>query len=68
MKFSPSQLRCARRRLGLSQKDLAKMAQVSTKVVQRAETGKHVPQPETIAALAAILHVEMGSLFTEETA
>jgi len=65
MKFSPSALRCARKRLALSQREVATMAGLDQKVVQRAERGKTTPKTETLGRLATVLGVEMDSLFTE---
>lgn len=56
----------ARRRLGLSQVELAEAASVSPATVVEIELGHRQPQGRTLRKLAAALGVEVASLIDEE--
>ena len=53
IRFAPGRLRQARRAAGLSQEGLARAVDVTTGVIQNAESGRHVPSAETVAAIAS---------------
>jgi transcriptional regulator with XRE-family HTH domain len=62
-----SPLRRLRTERNLSMEALAFAAGVSSATVYRAETGRHVPNRETLAALAAALNVTVADLETPES-
>lgn len=53
----------ARKARGVSQTLLAGLAGVGVSTVQRLEAGIGDPQGSTVAAIAAVLEVEMGTLY-----
>ena len=52
----------ARRRRGLSQRDLAAAVEVSPSAVSQWEAGDTAPRPQVAAKLEAVLDLEAGSL------
>jgi transcriptional regulator with XRE-family HTH domain len=61
-------IRHARRRLGLSQEELAKASGVSAATIVQAELGNRRPQGRTLRKLAAALGVEVADLLEGEEA
>ena len=59
-------IRHARRRLGLSQEELAAASGVSAATIVQAERGNRQPQGRTLRKLAAALGVEVADLVEEE--
>ena len=56
-------VRTHRRRLGLTQSELARLAQVSTRTVGNIETGRiPQPRPDTVRLLAAVFRLHGASL------
>ncbi len=55
-------LKARRRRLGLSQRELARRAKVSFRTIQLIESGGHDPRWSTLCCLATTLGVEEGKL------
>lgn len=55
-------LREVRERKFLSQRDLAKIANVTASTIATIELGKHHPQPRTIRAIAAALQVDPAEI------
>ena len=51
----PGRIRTARLRLGLTQQELARRAEVHVRTVRNAETGKHLPSGISTQRLRAIL-------------
>lgn len=62
--FSPERLTSARKRLHLSQAELAAAAGVSKNTVGNAETGRH--RPREVAALAAALGLSVDDLYVHD--
>ena len=60
-------IRYARRRLGLSQEELAEASGVSAATIVQVELGHRRPQGRTLRKLAAALGVEVADLLEEET-
>src|SRR5215210_603228 len=54
-----------RRLRGISQRDLAEKAGLSTGTIAWLETRKHEPQPRTMRKIAAALGVEVADLYPE---
>jgi transcriptional regulator with XRE-family HTH domain len=64
-----SALQELRSKRGWSQQRLAWEASTDVGTISRLERGKHGPQAQTLAAIAAALGVDAGAFFkTEETA
>jgi transcriptional regulator with XRE-family HTH domain len=61
-----SSLRQSRRSRGLTQAQLAEAADLSLEMIGRLERGLTAPSLETVAALAAALHVAPAVLFGAE--
>jgi transcriptional regulator with XRE-family HTH domain len=61
-------IRRARRRLGLSQEELAEASGVSAATIVQVELGNRQPQGRTLRKLAAALGVEVADLLVEEEA
>ena len=55
-------MRIRRRRMGLSQRELARRARISYKTVQLIESGGHDPRWSTLRRLAGTLGIEAGKL------
>jgi len=69
--FDGARLRTLRERRGLRQADLAQRCtdqgtSVSRFQVVRAETGKNMPTPATLAAFARALEIEIDDLLTPD--
>ncbi len=60
-----ARLKELRRLRGLSQRDLAEKAGLSTGTIAWLETRKHEPQPRTMRKIAAALGVEVSDLYPE---
>ena len=60
-------IRQARRRLGLSQEELAEASGVSAATIVQVELGNRRPQGRTLRKLAGALSVEVADLFEEES-
>lgn len=56
----------ARRKLGLTQEELASLAQVTVRTIQRVESGESIPRSFTVKALARALETNFEEL-TKET-
>ncbi len=56
----------ARRKLGLTQEELASLAQVTVRTIQRIESGESIPRSFTVKALARALETNFEEL-TKET-
>lgn len=56
-------LRKRRQELGLKLEDVATRAGVDSAGLSRAENGKKIPAPDTLAALAAALHMPLADLY-----
>jgi putative transcriptional regulator len=61
--FQGQRLRDARVAAGLTQQQLAELAEVQRRTIISAETGKHVPEAEAVARLAKALGVSQERLF-----
>ncbi len=61
-------IRHARRRLGLSQEELAEASGVSAATIVQVELGHRRPQGRTLRKLATALGVEVADLLEEEEA
>jgi putative transcriptional regulator len=61
--FQGQKLRDARVAAGLTQVELAELAEVQRRTIISAETGKHVPEAEAVARLAKALGVPQEGLF-----
>ena len=55
-----------RRKLGLTQEELAEKARVSTNYIAMIETCKKYPKPDMLEHLAKILNIEPYKLFSVE--
>ena len=55
-------LRAARNRMGLSQKDLAEKLYISAQAVSKWERGEAIPDLEHVCSLALLLHVSVDDL------
>ncbi len=60
-------LRRMRREKGLSQQELADLADVGQDSISAIETGKHEPHPRTLRKLAKALGIEVRTFFEEPT-
>jgi transcriptional regulator with XRE-family HTH domain len=60
--FDPHRLRAARERAGLTQSALAEAAQVQSTAIAQWETGRRVPQIETVRTLADALRLKPADL------
>jgi putative transcriptional regulator len=61
--FQGQKLRDARVAAGLTQQQLAELAEVQRRTIISAETGEHVPAAEAVARLAKALGVSQERLF-----
>ena len=61
-------IRNFRKKLGLTQAQLAEMAQIETITVNRYENGKRNGDPETVEKIAAALGVPIDDLYRDPTA
>jgi transcriptional regulator with XRE-family HTH domain len=66
--FDHARLRQERRRLGLTQVELAGRAGVSRKTLRRAEQGDHAPRPDIAKAIADALGIDVLALWCDEVA
>lgn len=60
--FRPDRLRELRKEAGLTPDDLAALVEVSRQSISLWETGRAVPQPSALKALAARLHTNIAAL------
>jgi len=58
----PSKIKTLRKKLALSQRELAAKAGITAATLNRIETGKESPMPKTIRALAAALGVSPADI------
>jgi transcriptional regulator with XRE-family HTH domain len=63
-KFSPARLLGRRRALGLTQRELADLASLSTVSVSNMENGKKEPRARTLASLARALRCSVDYFFS----
>ena len=67
-KFSSSQIREMRKQMGLSQTEVATLADVSRRTVQHAESSSSSVKPSSLQAIANVLDLELqGQGSTRET-
>jgi putative transcriptional regulator len=66
--FQGQKLRDARAGAGLTQKQLADLAEVQRRTIISAEKGKHVPEAEAVARIAKALGVSINCLFDGDEA
>ena len=61
-----TQLRLARKRKGLTQKDLADAVGARHNTVSNWEAGRNQPEPDTVRALCALLEVDSNYFYETE--
>lgn len=66
MPFSPQRLVSARRRLGLTQQELAVLTETHTATIQAWESGRYIPKVDKLEPLSSALDVPIGHFFESE--
>jgi transcriptional regulator with XRE-family HTH domain len=64
----PDKIVSARKKKGLNQEELAEMAHVTVRTIQRIESGESMPRSYTLKAIAAALGTSLEELQTEAAA